>query len=85
MNSFNLNWGRTVSKKNNQTAFVINVLEIRYDYSSIYLCTSGIVAVDWNGWQKIDEVEVSRGKACNKPREKIVDINEMLDIGGMPA
>lgn len=31
----------------------------------------------------IDKVEVERGVKYGKPREKIVDINEMLQIGGI--
>lgn len=41
------------------------------------------VTVDWNGWTKIDSVEIERGMQCGKPREKIVDIDEMLKIGGI--
>lgn len=43
----------------------------------------GIITVDWNGWTKIDKVEVERGIKCGKPREKIVDVDEMLQIGGI--
>lgn len=40
------------------------------------------VIVDWKGWTEINRVEVERGLKYNKPREKIVDIDEMLQIGG---
>jgi len=43
----------------------------------------GIITVDWNGWMKIDKVEIERGMKHSKPREKIVDIDEMLQIGGI--
>lgn len=42
-----------------------------------------IITVDWNGWTRIDKVEIERGMKHGKPREKIVDINEMLQIGGI--
>ncbi|CAM9795659.1 unnamed protein product [Scytosiphon promiscuus] len=36
--------------------------------------------VDWDGYQRIDRDEIARGAARGKPREKIVDFGEMLDI-----
>lgn len=41
-----------------------------------------IITVDWNGWTEINRVEVERGLKYSKPREKIVDIDKMLQIGG---
>ncbi|XP_076227961.1 NADPH:adrenodoxin oxidoreductase, mitochondrial isoform X2 [Nomia melanderi] len=40
----------------------------------------GIYSVSYDDWKKIDRVECERGKKLGKPREKIVDINEMLEI-----
>ncbi|XP_015438041.1 PREDICTED: NADPH:adrenodoxin oxidoreductase, mitochondrial [Dufourea novaeangliae] len=40
----------------------------------------GIHSVSYNDWEKIDKVECERGKRLGKPREKIVDIKEMLEI-----
>ncbi|XP_043254193.1 NADPH:adrenodoxin oxidoreductase, mitochondrial-like [Colletes gigas] len=40
----------------------------------------GVPTVSYSDWKKIDEVECKKGKELGKPREKIVDINEMLDI-----
>ncbi|KAL4120621.1 hypothetical protein QTP88_013280 [Uroleucon formosanum] len=54
-----------------------------YDYISKVLEDIGIITVDWNGWMKIDKVEVERGIKHGKPREKIVDVDEMLQIGGI--
>ncbi|XP_017893540.1 NADPH:adrenodoxin oxidoreductase, mitochondrial isoform X1 [Ceratina calcarata] len=34
----------------------------------------------YNDWKKIDAVECERGEKLGKPREKIVDTNEMLEI-----
>jgi adrenodoxin-NADP+ reductase len=36
--------------------------------------------VDFKGWEAIDAEEVRRGKAVGKPREKIVKVEEMLEI-----
>jgi len=37
-------------------------------------------AVPWDDWKKIDEKEVEYGKKLNKPREKIVSVDEMLKL-----
>lgn len=39
-----------------------------------------IEVVDFKGWEKIDAEEVRRGSAVGKPREKIVSVEEMLEI-----
>lgn len=39
--------------------------------------------VDWNGYQRIDREEVARGAMKGKPREKLVDVGQMLDIAGL--
>jgi len=41
---------------------------------------AGITPVTFSDWQKIDAVEKSRGESCGKPREKIVDVDEMLNV-----
>lgn len=40
----------------------------------------GVQVVHYEDWEKIDKEEIERGKAVGKPREKIVDISEMLEI-----
>jgi ferredoxin--NADP+ reductase len=40
----------------------------------------GVKVIDYSGWKRIDAVEVERGAAEEKPREKIVSIEEMLAI-----
>lgn len=35
--------------------------------------------VTWKGWQRIDQAEIAAGNGV-KPREKIIDINRMLEI-----
>lgn len=39
-----------------------------------------IQVVSWDGWKKIDVEEQARGRKWGKPREKIVDVEEMLKI-----
>lgn len=39
-----------------------------------------IIPVTFEKWEKIDKEEQKRGKKVGKPREKIVDISEMLKI-----
>lgn len=39
-----------------------------------------VAIVRFEDWEKIDKVECERGKILGKPREKIVDIAEMLKI-----
>lgn len=41
--------------------------------------------VTWDGYVKIDGEEVKRGAAKGKPREKFVEIQEMLTIAGSSA
>ena len=44
------------------------------------LSGQGRPLVDFDGWSRIDEVEVARGVAAGKVREKLVDVHEMLDV-----
>lgn len=36
--------------------------------------------VDWRGWENIDKYETEQGKKVGKPREKICDIEKMLEV-----
>lgn len=47
---------------------------------SSVLNNKGVQIVTYEDWEKIDRVEQERGKNVGKPREKIVNISEMLDI-----
>lgn len=38
--------------------------------------------VSWSDWQKIDKREVENGKGSVKPREKILSVEEMMEIVG---
>lgn len=62
---------------------LLNERKPGYNYISKVLEDKGIITVDWNGWMRIDKVEVERGIKHGKPREKIVNIDEMLKIGGI--
>jgi adrenodoxin-NADP+ reductase len=42
--------------------------------------SKGIEAVEWPGWKKIEAEETRRGELVGKEREKIVDIQDMLNI-----
>ncbi|XP_062495856.1 NADPH:adrenodoxin oxidoreductase, mitochondrial isoform X1 [Pezoporus occidentalis] len=46
------------------------------------LRSRGVRPVSFSDWEKIDAAEMARGKAAGKPREKIVDLQEMLRIIG---
>ena len=45
-----------------------------------FLKQKNIKFVDFNGWKKIDAAEIARGQALGKPREKFVNIGEMLNV-----
>ncbi|XP_046661053.1 NADPH:adrenodoxin oxidoreductase, mitochondrial [Homalodisca vitripennis] len=47
------------------------------------LRSRGVPTVDFAGWERIDKKEIERGNAVGKPREKVVDIAEMLEIGAV--
>ncbi|MGH0147208.1 UNVERIFIED_CONTAM: hypothetical protein FKN15_052790 [Acipenser sinensis] len=38
----------------------------------------GVTPVSFAGWEKIDAVETARGREVGKPREKLVDVRDML-------
>ncbi|VVC91783.1 unnamed protein product [Leptidea sinapis] len=44
------------------------------------LKSSGKQFVDWQGWEKIDQYEVTQGAKQGKPREKVTSIKKMLEI-----
>ena len=44
-----------------------------------------VQVVDVRGWEAIDAEEVKRGEATGKPREKIISVQEMLDIATSSA
>ena len=46
----------------------------------VFLFLLGIRPVTFEEWKKIDEYEIKQGKKVGKPREKIVDIKDFLEI-----
>lgn len=44
------------------------------------LRSRGVKPVFFDQWRKIDQVEQERGRKLGKPREKIISVQEMLDI-----
>ncbi|XP_069563585.1 NADPH:adrenodoxin oxidoreductase, mitochondrial [Brachyistius frenatus] len=47
---------------------------------SALLEKKGVKAVTFSDWEKIDNVEMSRGEASGKPREKLLTVEEMLQV-----
>jgi len=44
------------------------------------LSAAGIRIVTYQDWQKIDQLEISRGLSVDKPREKFTRVNEILQL-----
>ena len=44
------------------------------------LRTRGVRVVDYEGWRRIDAAERAAGEAAGKPREKLVDVRDMLRV-----
>ncbi|XP_050432209.1 NADPH:adrenodoxin oxidoreductase, mitochondrial [Adelges cooleyi] len=61
---------------------LLNEKKPGYDDISKVLKDKGVITVGWNGWAEIDKTEIERGVKLHKPREKIVDIDEMIQLGG---
>lgn len=54
--------------------------KIGYEGVQEILNKHNIPVVNWQGWEKIDKHEVDKGKVYGKPREKLVNIKEMLEV-----
>ncbi|XP_068769524.1 NADPH:adrenodoxin oxidoreductase, mitochondrial isoform X2 [Struthio camelus] len=65
-------------------AGVLDVSASRDGFGTVgsILRSRGVRPVSFSDWEKIDAAEVTRGKAAGKPREKIVDPEEMLQLIG---
>ncbi len=48
------------------------------------LAERGVRVVRWSDWQRLDQLEQSRGKSAGRPRVKFTQIDEMLDRAGVP-
>lgn len=42
----------------------------------------GVQVISFDDWKKLDEVEVVRGERRGAPRDKVVDVNAMLEVLG---
>lgn len=42
--------------------------------------STGVKPVIFSDWEKIDCVETSNGEAIGKPREKLLTVEEMLQV-----
>lgn len=42
--------------------------------------STGVKTVLFSDWEKIDSMETSKGEAIGKPREKILTVQEMLQV-----
>ncbi|KAJ3641136.1 hypothetical protein Zmor_027654 [Zophobas morio] len=51
-----------------------------FDHVAKILEHKNVQVVTWQDWLKIDEFERGEGQKVNKPREKVVDIEQMLKI-----
>uniref|UniRef100_A0A3Q1F2D9 NADPH:adrenodoxin oxidoreductase, mitochondrial n=1 Tax=Acanthochromis polyacanthus TaxID=80966 RepID=A0A3Q1F2D9_9TELE len=47
---------------------------------SVLLEKRGVKPVTFSDWEKIDNVEMTRGEASGKPREKLLNVEEMLQV-----
>jgi ferredoxin--NADP+ reductase len=56
----------------------LNGLRLDQEAVPTFLAQKQIKAVTFDGWKKIDTVEVSAGKKIGKPREKLTTIAELL-------
>lgn len=43
---------------------------------------SGVQPISFSDWEKLDAEEMSRGQGAGKPREKLLDPQEMLRLLG---
>jgi ferredoxin--NADP+ reductase len=49
------------------------------------VASRNVRVVDYDAWRAIDAAEVARGAAAGKPREKFVNVEEMLAVAGHHA
>lgn len=44
------------------------------------MVSAGVKPVIFSDWEKIDSVETRKGEAVGKPREKLLTVQEMLQV-----
>ena len=57
----------------------------RHDAIDNVLRERGVKLVSFDDWKQLDDVEVARGARRGAPRDKIVDVEAMLEILGQPS
>lgn len=77
-NSFEV--GHTIVQHMETGLIDLRVKKPGYEAISRILDDKGIQTVSFSDWEKIDAEEKKRGMQVGKPREKIIDIDEMLKI-----
>ena len=55
-------------------------LNVNLVQSISYYFVTGVDVITFEEWQKIDRAEVERGKEQGKLREKIVNVEDMLEV-----
>ena len=68
---------------NIRLAFLGRVARIRIPPVRIRIQARGVRVVGADGWVAIDAEEKKRGAAVGKPREKIVEVEELLAAAGV--
>ena len=56
------------------------VAELPQQQQRIQSAFSGHIVVDYDGYCKINQHELEHGQKVGKPREKVVDVQEMLQL-----
>ncbi|XP_078081453.1 NADPH:adrenodoxin oxidoreductase, mitochondrial isoform X2 [Mustelus asterias] len=51
-----------------------------YQIMEALLKQRGVHPVSFSGWERIDNVEVANGEKAGKPREKLLDVQEMIEV-----
>ncbi|KAJ0181112.1 hypothetical protein K1T71_003197 [Dendrolimus kikuchii] len=52
----------------------------RDGFSAISRIMNSDQIVDWNGWERINKYEIEQGQSKGKPREKICNVNKMIEV-----
>lgn len=53
---------------------------LKFTFTTGFCFFAGVKPVLFSDWEKIDIVETSRGEAVGKPREKLLTVEEMLQV-----
>lgn len=59
---------------------VVKTSTAKCDIYFFFFSSVGVKPVTFSNWEKIDSLEMSRGEASGKPREKLLTVEEMLQV-----